>query len=71
MKWLPVLFYLGIAVWQAGIHYRDFFPADPLERRAIDLCFMANHRFDPRDPSQRAACLRETLKNPASGDGVR
>ena len=58
MKWLPVLFYLGIAGWQVGAHYDYFFPRDPLEKQALDLCFMANHRFDPRDRGAREACLK-------------
>jgi len=39
MKLLPIICYLGAAVWQLGTHCRDFFPNNPAERGTIDLCF--------------------------------
>lgn len=61
MQWLPILFYLGIAAWQVGTRYEDFFPSS----RALDQCSMANYRFDPRDAGARQACIKNSRAEPS------
>jgi hypothetical protein len=38
--------------------YQRLYPSDPAQRRALDQCFLENHRFDRFDPADREACFR-------------
>ena len=43
------------AVWET---LQQIYPRDPLQRQALDQCFMENHRFDRLERAQREACYR-------------
>ena len=43
------------AVWDALQH---IYPSDPMQRQALDQCFMEDHRFDRLDRVAREACYR-------------
>jgi hypothetical protein len=59
MKWLPVLCYLGVAVWQVAVHFDDFFPKDQATRKALNSCSLADAKFDARRSEAREACLKQ------------
>lgn len=59
MRWLPVICYLAIGIWQFIAHYDEILPGDPGKRQAQQRCFMADHRFDPLDPAARDKCYKE------------
>ncbi|HEX3862033.1 MAG TPA: hypothetical protein VHY35_10120 [Stellaceae bacterium] len=42
-------------VWDT---YRQLYPADPAERRALNECFTEDPQFNRLDPGARAACFR-------------
>jgi hypothetical protein len=43
------------AVWQT---LQQIYPSDPMQRQALDQCFMEDHRFDRLDRGAREACYR-------------
>jgi len=48
------------AVWET---LQQLYPSDPMQRQALDQCFMEDHRFDRLDRASREACYR---RNPAA-----
>ena len=45
------------AVWETLQH---IYPSDPMQRQALDQCFMEDHRFDRLDRGSREACYRRS-----------
>ena len=43
------------AVWET---LQQLYPSDPMQRQALDQCFMEDHRFDRLDRAAREACYR-------------
>ena len=43
------------AVWEI---FQQIYPSDPMQRQALDQCFMEDHRFDRLDRAAREACYR-------------
>jgi hypothetical protein len=43
------------AVWKT---LQQIYPSDPMQRQALDQCFMEDHRFDRLDRAAREACYR-------------
>lgn len=43
------------AVWET---LQQIYPNDPMQRQALDHCFMEDHRFDRFDRAAREACYR-------------
>jgi hypothetical protein len=43
------------AVWET---LQQIYPSDPMQRQALDQCFMEDHRFDRLDRAAREACYR-------------
>jgi hypothetical protein len=48
--------------------YRQLYPADPEQRRALDQCFTLDAQFSRLDANQREACYRHYL--PGGGPSV-
>lgn len=44
-------------VWDT---YRQLYPEDPAERRALNECFTQDPQFNRLDPAARAACFRHS-----------
>ena len=57
MRWLPVLCYLGIGIWQFVANYDLLFPSDPIKRQALQQCFAEDHRFNPLNQSSQEKCF--------------
>jgi len=51
-----------------GAIYQQLYPSDPAQRRALDQCFLEDHRFDRFDPIARDACYRHN--SPAHQTGA-
>ena len=64
MRWLPVLCYLGIAVWQVGANYDLLFPSDPAKREALHQCMIENPQFNQLDRGAQEVCLKSRLSRP-------
>jgi hypothetical protein len=45
------------AVWET---LQQIYPGDPMQRQALDQCFMEDHRFDRLDRTAREACYRRS-----------
>lgn len=45
------------AVWDTLQH---IYPSDPMQRQALDQCFLEDHRFDRLDRGARDACYRRS-----------
>ena len=45
------------AVWET---LQQIYPSDPMQRQALDQCFMEDHRFDRLDRGSREACYRRS-----------
>jgi hypothetical protein len=72
MKLLLVIGLLGASM-SAGIiqpealfsAYRDIYPADPMQRRALNQCFTLDPQFNRLDPHAREACYRHYASSAA------
>jgi hypothetical protein len=51
------------AVWQT---LQQIYPSDPMQRQALDQCFMEDHRFDHLDRGAREACYRHNAATQAT-----
>ena len=55
---IMVAFALGVrpaVVWET---FQQVYPSDPVQRQALDQCFIEDHRFDRFDRAAREACFR-------------
>ena len=56
------------AVWET---VQQFYPNDPVQRQALDHCFMEDHRFDRFDRVAREECYRRSAAAVGSADRIR
>ena len=53
------------AVWET---LQQIYPSDPMQRQALDQCFLEDHRFDRLDRAAREACYRRSEAAHAAAD---
>jgi hypothetical protein len=41
--------------------YQDIYPSDPAKSRALEVCFMQDHKFNRLDAGERELCYRHVL----------
>jgi hypothetical protein len=68
-RWVMALAVIGaggFAVTNPGMvkgFYEDLYPSDPAKRRALELCFMQDHKFNRLFADEREACYHRMLSS--------
>ena len=50
--------------------YRQLYPEDPAERRALNECFTQDPQFNRLDPAARTACFRHSAPMLGASEGA-